>query len=177
MVQGVSCYWFSIFSILSIIIDRIEGMCRRFLWGTNMGRVAWRQVCLPKEEGGLGLRDLRAWNKALLAKTLWNIHLKKETLWVKWVNEFFLRGSSIWEWVTKADSLPIFKNLVRIRDEMIVKDGQYTIQSCCWLHGVISRVYRSRKCTNGCDHGPPHAPIIVVFGTHCVSLNIPLWSG
>lgn len=114
VVQGVSCYWFAIFPIPAVVIDRIEGMCRRFLWGSNMGRVAWRHVCLPKVEGGLGLRDIRSWNKALLAKTLWNIHLKKDTLWIKWVNELFLHGNSIWEWVPKADSPPIFKNLAEL---------------------------------------------------------------
>lgn len=121
VIQGVSCYWLSIFPILSIVIGRIEGLCRVFLWGSKVGRVAWKQVCLPREKGGLGLLDLRSWNKALLAKTLWNIHTKKDTLGVKWVNEFFLRGWSIWEWVPKKDSPRIFKKLVRIRDEMIAK--------------------------------------------------------
>lgn len=123
VVQGVSCYWLSIFPIPASVIDKIEGMCRVFLWGSKVSQVAWRQVCLPKEEGGLGLLDLKTWNKALLAKTLWNIHSKKDTLWVRWVNEFFLRGSSIWVWVPKKDSPPIFKNLIRIRDEMIQKAG------------------------------------------------------
>lgn len=123
VIQGICCYWLAVFPIPAIIIDRIEGMCRQFLWGSKMSHVAWRQVCLPKDEGGLGLRDIRSWNKALLAKTLWNIHLKKDMLWVKWVNEFFLRGCSIWEWVPKSDSPPIFKNLIRIRDEMVLKEG------------------------------------------------------
>lgn len=123
VIQGVSCYWISIFPIPAIVIDRIEGICRAFLWGSRMGRVSWKKVCLPKEEGVLGLMDLRSWNKALLAKTLWNIHTKKDTLWVKWVNEYFLRNIPIWEWEPKKDSPPIFKNLVRIRNEMIVKAG------------------------------------------------------
>lgn len=59
----------------------------------------------------------------MLAKTLWNIHTKKDTLWVKWVNEFFLRGCPIWDWTPARDSPPIFKNLVRIRDELIDKAG------------------------------------------------------
>lgn len=121
VIQGFSCYWLSIFPIPSIVNGRIEGLCRVFLWGSKVGRVAWKQVCLPREKGGLGLLDLRSWNKALLAKTLWNIHTKKDTLGVKWVNEFFLRGWSIWEWVPKKDSPRIFKKLVRIRDEMIAK--------------------------------------------------------
>lgn len=87
------------------MIDRIERMCRVFLWGSKVGRVAWRQLCLPKEEGGLGLLDLRTWIKALLEKTLWNIHTKQDTLWVKWVNEFFLRDCPIWEWVPKKTRL------------------------------------------------------------------------
>lgn len=57
---------------------------------------------------GLGLRDLRTWNKALLVKTLWNIHTKKDTLWVKWVNEFFLRGRPIWDWIPSRDAPTFF---------------------------------------------------------------------
>lgn len=129
VIQGVCCYWLSIFSIPVSVIERIERMCRLFLWHSKVGRVSWRQVCLPKEEGGLGLRDLRSWNKALLAKTLWNIHMKKDPLWVKWANELFLRGISVWVWQPKTDSPQIFKNLVRIREEMILKAGS--------IHGAI----------------------------------------
>lgn len=51
VVQGVSCYWLSIFPIPAMVIDRIEGICHTFLWGSKAARVSWRQVCLPKEEG------------------------------------------------------------------------------------------------------------------------------
>jgi hypothetical protein len=41
-------------------------------------KAAWKMVCLPKEEGGLGVIDLRVQNEALLK----NLHkfFKKEDL-------------------------------------------------------------------------------------------------
>ena len=35
--------------------------------------VAWRQSCKPKEEGGLGLRDLFEANRALVIKRCWDV--------------------------------------------------------------------------------------------------------
>lgn len=35
--------------------------------------VDWDTVCLPKDQGGLGVLDLRVTNICLLAKWLWNL--------------------------------------------------------------------------------------------------------
>lgn len=38
-----------------------------------MAAVSWTQICRPKQEGGLGLPNLRDVNLALLAKLLWKL--------------------------------------------------------------------------------------------------------
>ncbi|GER47425.1 RNA-directed DNA polymerase (reversetranscriptase)-related family protein [Striga asiatica] len=62
-----------------------------FLWGSRSAAVAWDCLSLPCSEGRLGLRDLKTWNFALLARTLWNIHAKKDTLWFRWVHHIYLK--------------------------------------------------------------------------------------
>lgn len=55
---------------------------------------------------GLGLRNLGAWNNALLAKMLWNVHLKADSLWIKWIYNEYIKQNSIWTWkVKEKDSL------------------------------------------------------------------------
>ncbi|XP_022856163.1 uncharacterized protein LOC111377318 [Olea europaea var. sylvestris] len=67
--------------------SKIISLCRNFLWGSKKSLVAWNQICLPKHEEGLGFRNIKSWNVALLSKTLWNIHSRKDTLWIKWINQ------------------------------------------------------------------------------------------
>ncbi|XP_047951364.1 uncharacterized protein LOC125196780 [Salvia hispanica] len=72
------------------------------------------------QEGGLGIRNLKAWNSALHAKILWNIHSKKDSLWIRWIHSEFIGNGSIWEWTAhkKRDSM-LIKKLLSIRDEML----------------------------------------------------------
>jgi len=35
--------------------------------------VAWQSVCFDKKCGGLGIKDLAAWNKAHIAKLVWAV--------------------------------------------------------------------------------------------------------
>lgn len=54
-------------------IEGLEKLHRDFLWGDwnqhpTVHPVAWKQVCCPKELGGLGIRDLTDMNQSLLAK-------------------------------------------------------------------------------------------------------------
>lgn len=45
--------------------------------------VGWRNMCKPKQQGGLGLKDLSVWNKAMIMKHLWHVAMDKDSLWVK----------------------------------------------------------------------------------------------
>jgi len=124
VLQGVDCFWLSIFPIPSAIIDRVTRLCRNFLWRKRHHPISWESMCLPKSEGGLGFRDLKTWNDALLAKYLWNIHKKKDTLWVRWVHQIYLRGDvSPWMWFYARDDSPLIKRLIAIRDRLTMLEG------------------------------------------------------
>lgn len=45
--------------------------------------VAWEEACKPKDEGGLGIVDIKTQNKALLLKFLDKFYHKKDTPWVQ----------------------------------------------------------------------------------------------
>lgn len=59
--------------IAEATLKEIDRCNRRFLWGEKDGErkvhyVAWDQVCLPKECGGLGIRKISLLNEAALSK-------------------------------------------------------------------------------------------------------------
>jgi len=67
---------------LSIVLKKIVSLQRNVLWGWGSdGRkivwVAWDKVCKSKEEGGLGIMNVRQFNLALMGKWIWR--LKTET--------------------------------------------------------------------------------------------------
>lgn len=123
IIQGKACYWLTMFSIPYSVIYQIQRLCSIFLWGSKVARVTWDDTCFPKNEGGLGLQNLKTWNKALLAKELWNIHKKKENLWIQWVHSIYLTDSDIWGWKPPKDTPPFLKAITDIRDLMINQNG------------------------------------------------------
>ena len=59
-------------------------------------KVSWKQVCLPKQEGGLGLKRIEEWNKAAVLKHIWHLFTQAGSLWVAWVHDELLKGRSFW---------------------------------------------------------------------------------
>ncbi|GJV03626.1 zinc knuckle CX2CX4HX4C containing protein [Tanacetum coccineum] len=83
------------------MIKDINKVLKDFLWGhgdssKGSAKVSWKIVCKTKAHSGIGLKYLSVWNKALLVKHIWNIAIKKDTLWVKWVGTVKLKEGSIW---------------------------------------------------------------------------------
>ncbi|CAH9094512.1 unnamed protein product [Cuscuta epithymum] len=121
VVQGVQSFWLQVFPVPRAIVDRIVSICRIFLWGGKYSKVAWDDICLPKNEGGLGIHNAKVWNEALLTKTLWNIHKKEDTLWVRWVNGVYLKGRTVWEFSPHSRDSQLMKKLCLIRKNICQK--------------------------------------------------------
>ncbi|GKC25398.1 hypothetical protein Tco_1027548 [Tanacetum coccineum] len=60
-------------------------------------KVAWKVVCLPKREGGLGIRRLEVFDNALITSHIWSLLSHKESLWVIWIHTYKLNGRTLWE--------------------------------------------------------------------------------
>lgn len=54
-------------------------------------------MCKTNKEGGVGFKDLKAWNLALLTKVLWHIQEKRDSLWIEWVHHIYLKHVELWE--------------------------------------------------------------------------------
>ena len=60
ILSSLHLYWTSVFILLASILQAIDHLLLGFLWfGTGLKKCifkAWKDVCLPKEEGGLGIK-------------------------------------------------------------------------------------------------------------------------
>ncbi|GKE92875.1 hypothetical protein Tco_1573970, partial [Tanacetum coccineum] len=99
---SMQVYWGFVFLLPKIIINDIERLYKKFLWnsgdsGKGRAKVAWLDMFKPKYQGGLRFKSLEVCNKTLLVKYLWNVAIKKESLWVKWINVVKLKQRSVWD--------------------------------------------------------------------------------
>lgn len=69
------------------------------------------------------MKNCKVWNKALLFKTLLDIHSNKCSLWIRWVHAYYLIGKEVWLRSPRKADHPLFKNLLKIRDTLTNTTG------------------------------------------------------
>ncbi|GAU28666.1 hypothetical protein TSUD_159480 [Trifolium subterraneum] len=157
--QAIPTYLMSNFLIPKGLCN-MESMICRFWWGSNVDKrkihwVSWKKTCKQKKGGGMGFRDLRAFNEALLAKQGWRIltepnSLMSRTLKVKYIphHSFFqakkgTRPSYSWQSIHQT------KWILKKGCFWIVGNGQHiNIWEDRWINPQVGNTIWTTKPTN-----------------------------
>jgi hypothetical protein len=112
--QAIPVYVMSVFKLPLGLCDELTKIIRRYWWGAENGKrkthwLAWDIMLRPKSYGGIGFRDMRLFNQALLARQAWRLlqfpnTLCAQVLKAKYYPNGFLidtvfsgNGSSTWQ--------------------------------------------------------------------------------
>ncbi|GJX18962.1 putative reverse transcriptase domain, reverse transcriptase zinc-binding domain protein, partial [Tanacetum coccineum] len=148
VIGSMHIYWASVFILPTRVLLDIEQIMRGFLWshgssGKVKAKVAWEVVCLPKDQGGLGIRRLEHFNSAFMVAHIWKLLSLKESLWVKWIHKYKLKGRCFWNIPLRGNMAWGWRKLLQLRP---------TVREFIWSKigdGSRTSLWFDRWCDNG----------------------------
>ena len=86
--QAIPTYTMSCFKIPDSLCDEMTSIIRNFWWGQckeerKMAWISCEKLCTPKACGGMGFKQLKQFNLAMLAKQRWRLQSRNDSLLYK----------------------------------------------------------------------------------------------
>ncbi|WMV21122.1 hypothetical protein MTR67_014507 [Solanum verrucosum] len=122
VLQSLPIYLLSAMNPTKKVMEQIHQIFAKFFWGNIEGVkgkhwVAWRDMCLPNEEGGIGFRQIQDINKALFAKLWWNFRVSINSLWAEYMwNKYCKKMHPLI--VNSSGASQVWKKMIKIRKEV-----------------------------------------------------------
>ncbi|XP_042950188.1 uncharacterized protein LOC122282297 [Carya illinoinensis] len=160
VLQAIPTYSMGIFLLPVSITKKLNQLLRKFWWGynedtTKIQWVNWKQISYSKESGGLGFRDFRSFNLAMLSKQGWRIlqnpsSLVSMILKQKYFRQTDLMGSTL----GRSPSFAwrgIHAGLSLLRKGLLWRVGNghsINIWSNCWIPSLPEYQVKSTQVPN-----------------------------
>ncbi|KAL9292824.1 putative RNA-directed DNA polymerase [Arabidopsis thaliana] len=202
VITGLVNFWTSTFVLPLGCVKKIESLCSRFLWSGSIdaskgAKTAWSGVCLPKNEGGVGLRRFTPWNKILYLRFIWLLFADNDGLWANWHKSHHIKNKSFWELEESPRDPWTWRTLLRLRPlgERFLKERVGNGQMISFWYdnwtpcGPLIKflgtpgpsslcIPAASKVSDACgDIGwiipPPRSDNALIFHSHLTTINLP----
>ncbi|XP_024200296.1 uncharacterized protein LOC112203585 [Rosa chinensis] len=100
--QTMPLYTMNCYLLPKGLCDEFHQLCASFFWGDTDEKKkihwrSWERLCLTKQEGGMGFKNLYAYNLAMLAKQGWRIVTNPDSLIAQLYKARYFPHCSFWE--------------------------------------------------------------------------------
>ena len=124
--QVIPVFSMSCFKLPRGLCEHLNMLVRKFWWGSRDGKrkpnwVSWKDMTQPKDMGGLGFKDFKLFNLALLARQAWRILQNPYALSSRILKGVYFPNTTILEANIGSHPSQIWRAIVEGRD--ILKQG------------------------------------------------------
>lgn len=97
--QAIPAYAMACFLLPNQILDKLDNIVRNFWWKGDPGNrgicwASWDKMVVSKEEGGMGFRNFKDFNEALLARQGWRLLMNPNSYWATILKGIYFPNSS-----------------------------------------------------------------------------------
>ena len=99
VLSSLSMFMMSFFEVPREVLKKLDYYRSRFFWQNDQHKkkyrlARWEIVCMPKDQGGLGILDRDTQNKCLLAKWLFKL-ANEDGVWQRLLRNKYLRNKIV----------------------------------------------------------------------------------
>ncbi|CAM0949281.1 unnamed protein product [Alopecurus aequalis] len=114
--QAISTYAMSVFKFSAGLCDELSQIIRNYWWGDDFDKrkvhwMGWDKMTRPKIQGGIGFRDLRLFNQALLAKQAWRLLEYPESLCARLLKAKYYPSGELLDTVFPKNASPCWQGI------------------------------------------------------------------
>ncbi|KAG2314218.1 hypothetical protein Bca52824_017340 [Brassica carinata] len=131
-------FWSVVFNLPKSFYAKIDSLCSAFLWknkssSSQGARISWKDICIPKKEGGLGIRLLEEFEMVFRLKQVWNLFSNPQSLWVSWLRGNVFYRKPLWLMEESPRLSRAVRSMIQTKDLLLefliceVRNGQIAL--------------------------------------------------
>lgn len=146
VLSSISVYYMSDVLFSKTFVEKINAIIRRFWWAgveednptSPIAYRSWDDICQPKENGGLGIRDLHTMNKSLLIHAAYDIANNKNPFPTVVLRAKYFHNNSFWTAKSNGTRSNFWSSIMQVKKDLCsnvtyqVHAGNSSIWSTPW---------------------------------------------